>query len=322
MAFLSSFIFAAESVIPLFFLILAGILLKKFNWIDDKFIKTGSKIVFYLSLPALLILRIGSLDASILLTWNEIFLTVGISIGLTLLTWFIGGPFLSLNQKGPFVQGSYRGNMAIIGMAIAFSVLGDIGVQKVAMFVAILMPLYNILAAIVLTIPAAKMGDQEVNAGHLALSTLKKIITNPLIISVSIGFLIFFLNIELPGVITKPLTYLTNLVLPLALICIGGGIDFSHLKSSLLATSIATIIRVVIAPIIAFVLCRILQVDSISTVVIIIVMGAPTAISSYPMTRVIGGDHELSANIVALTTLMAIPTQGIALMLLKMNGYL
>lgn len=70
------------------------------------------------------------------------------------LSWLISIP-LSKNGKDRacFIQGCFRSNLAIIGFALITNTFGDHALSKAAIILAFVMPLYNILAIIALTVP-------------------------------------------------------------------------------------------------------------------------------------------------------------------------
>ncbi|MDA3851161.1 MAG: AEC family transporter [Spirochaetaceae bacterium] len=314
--------FAAQAVLPIFILILAGIMLKRKKWIGEDFIKTGSKLVFNISLPSLLILKISSMESGYFLNRHEIFILLGVTLTIFFLSWIWGIVFLTPKDRGVFTQGSFRGNMAIVGLAVAIQVFGDQGAVLGAMVVALLMPLYNILATVALVVPLAGEGEGEQRILPLVWSVIKKLFTNPLIIAVILGFLLFGFSLSIPPIIKTSLEYFNRLTLPLALICIGGGMDFSHLKANLNQTLTAVIFKLVISPVLLFGVCYIMHIPQHITAVFFIMLGAPNAVSSYPMARSMGGNHEMAANIVAISTLLSMITLGIGLAFLGGWGYL
>jgi len=324
---MAHFIFAARAVVPVFLLILLGLFLRRIRWINQDFIRLGSSLVFHFSLPALLILKISSMDPSQFLQGKELWAALGITFFLWLFSWLGSIPFLSARDQGVFAQGAFRSNMAIIGLAIVQQVLGDPGVQKAAILIALLIPVFNILATFGISIPLTsaeevEKGNERPGAGKMLLLLIKKLVTNPLMIAIALGFLLFLFSIKLPPVIHSSLEYLGRMSLPLALICIGGGIDFSHFRQNTGATVSASLFKVLLMPLLGFAAARILDMDGLTTVVFVIIFGAPTAVSSFPMAHSLGGNKELAANIVALSTLLAIATLGLALTLLGMMGYL
>lgn len=313
--------FSLQAVAPLFILILIGIILRKKGWIDSLFVERGSWLVFHLSLPALLILKISSMDRSLLLSLEEVLLVMGLTLLVFVLSWVGGILFLKPHDRGAFCQGAFRGNMAIIGLALILQTAGDPGLQKGAVFVSILMPTFNVLATLVLVL-SNPQGRESESVGKAVLQSLVKLIKNPLILAVLLGFLLFGFSIEIPSVLHQSLDYLGKLSLPLALICIGAGMDFSHMRENLGATLLSALVKVLILPVLALVLSFPLGLSPLSRLVVFILMGSPTAVSSFPMTRALGGNHGMAANVVALSTLMSILTLGIGLVIFDSMGWL
>lgn len=319
---MSHFLFALQAVLPVFLLILAGYVLRHKGWINQDFIQKGSRLVFHFSLPALLVLNISSMDRELFLSLQESLLVLAIPLGITLLCWIAAAFSLPPRDRGVFVQGAFRSNMAIIGLAVVRGVYGEAGVEKGALMIALLIPLFNILATLAITLPLASEAAEDRKISALMGQTILKLLKNPLIIAIALGFLLFAFSIELPVIVRKPLSYLSPMALPLGLICIGGGIDFSAFRDNLKRTVTASLIKVLFMPLVATLAALYLHMNALSLGVMVILMGAPTAVSSFPMAQALGGNGKLAANIVALSTLLSIFTLGLALTVLGAAGYL
>ncbi len=76
---------------------------------------------------------------------------------------------------------SYPTNFAIVGFAIISKMFGDEALGKASIILAFILPLYNILAVIALTVPMRK--EKKLNPKD----TWLEILLNPLIIAVIIA---------------------------------------------------------------------------------------------------------------------------------------
>ncbi|MDZ7723744.1 MAG: AEC family transporter [candidate division KSB1 bacterium] len=157
MNLIQQFGFTVNAVAPVFFLVFMGIALKKWNVTNDTFNRTGSLVVFRVALPALVFERIAFTE------FSEVFngKLIGFVLAATLLWTLLMTVYAILLQcdgrdTGVFIQGSYRSNFAIIGMALIYNVLGDTALSKAAIILAVLMPVFNILAILALTLPQHK----------------------------------------------------------------------------------------------------------------------------------------------------------------------
>ena len=126
------------------------------------------------------------------------------------------------NRKGVVTQAIFRGNMALYALPLAESVLGDAGKLSATVAVAVSVPLFNILAIIVLEYYT----DRKTGVWSL----IKKVFTNPLLIGSFVGLIFMILKIRLPSFIVKPVSAISSATTTLALMTLGGTLHFSSLK--------------------------------------------------------------------------------------------
>ncbi|MDC7219168.1 MAG: AEC family transporter [Spirochaetales bacterium] len=311
---MNSLIYSANVIIPVFLIILVGIISRRKGLIDDAFIRTSSKVVFNLALPASLFSIVYKTDFASLFNGKLYLIAFVSTMAVFLISWITSGLFCAAdNQRGAFVQASNRGNLAIFGMAVIERALGDTGAATGAGLLAFMIPLFNILSVIALT-GWNQSGDRK---GRLK-SSLFKIITNPLIIAIVLGILFSLLKIKLPTLVATSLSYLAKMTLPLALLGIGGTLKISNLKSHWIPTASASFYKLILVPAVALVLAYFLKVEGETLAVVFILTGSPTAVASFAMAAALENDTELTADIITMTTLFSLLTIGGGLAV--MNG--
>lgn len=312
---MENLLFALNAVLPVFLLIMTGIFLKRINILDDQFIAKSSKLVFKAVLPALVFQNVSSADFSQVFDGREILYIVLIVTGGFLFIYFISGFFIKDGtQRGAFVQGAFRTNVAIVGLGIISNVFGETGVAKTAIALVFIFPMYNIYAVLALILPLKK---GTAGAGK---KILMAIVTNPLIIAVVIALPFSLFSVKTEGPFFDYLGYLSRMTLPLALLGVGGSLSFSSFKKSFLLAFSASFIKLVIYPFIVVLILIAAGFRGEPLGVIFIMLGCPTAVSSYVMAEAMGSDSDLAAGIILLTTLGSVLTIGIGLFLMKSYG--
>ena len=307
-------VFTANIVAPVFLIIAVGYFAKKRKIINEVFVDVTSKFVFQISLPVFIFLKISELDLSQALELNQIaYIYSGTTITY-LLIWFGTIPFINNpKDKSSFIQGAFRGNYAIVGLALISNLFGKEALGKATLILAFLLPLYNVLAVIVLTIPLRK---GKINYK----SALLDILFNPLVLAVILALPFSFFKIKLPEMFITTGTYFADLALPLALVGIGGSLNIENLKrASTLAVS-SSIIKIVVLPIILTVVAIFLGYRNDDLGIMFIVFACPTAIASFVMADVMGANSKLAGNIIMITTLGSVFTIAIGILLLKSFG--
>jgi len=312
---LQNLIFAISLVVPVFLIVVLGYILKKVGMINENFVMVSSKIVFNISLPALIFFQIADINLGEILNISQIsFIYIGtlISFGVA---WIIAEILTkSGRDKASFIQGSFRGNFAIVGLAIIANFYGVENLGKASLVLAFTIPLYNILSVIALTVPFRK--ERELNYKN----TLIEIAKNPLIIAVLAAIPFSYLGIRIPEVVHTTGNYLSALSLPLALIGIGGFLSFKDITKENSLTIISTSLKLVIIPLTATIAAYLLGFSGMDLGIIFILFACPTAIASFIMAEAMGANSRLAANILLLSTLASVVTMTLGLFILKENG--
>ena len=112
-------VFTANIVAPVFLIIAVGYFSKKAGIINEAFVDVTSKLVFKVSLPVFIFLEISNLDLDqVFDVYQIIFITAGTFITYVII-WIGSIPFIKNPQdKSAFIQGAFRGNYAIVGLAL------------------------------------------------------------------------------------------------------------------------------------------------------------------------------------------------------------
>lgn len=304
-------VFTANIVAPVFLIIAVGYFAKKRKIINEVFVDVTSKFVFQVSLPVFIFIKISQLDLSQVFEFNQIIYIYFGTIVTYLMIWaatlkFINDP----KDKSAYVQGAFRGNYAIVGLALISNLFGRDALGKATMILAFLLPLYNILAVIVLTVPK-QSGKIEFR------KALIEIILNPLILAVIFALPFSFFKIKIPEMFLTTGGFLSELALPLALIGIGGSLNTENLKrASNLAVS-ASLIKIIAIPLVLTIGALLLGYRNDDLGIMFIVFACPTAIASFVMADVMGANSKLAGNIIMITTLGSVFTIAIGILLLK-----
>jgi len=304
-------------VAPIFLVIGLGALLKRFNLCDDSFLQQTNRLVYVVFLPLLLFYKIGTADFT---SHFNAPLVIGSALaiagGYTISWLYTGKQHYPPAIRGSYCQGSFRGNLAYIGLAICLNAYGDDGLTKAGILMGFLVPVLNLFAILALLLPHQRDETNKLTA--LLLPTL----LNPLIIASFLGIIWSYWELPIPLIIARALDITTGLTLPLALLAIGGGFSLARLKGDLKLASGASAIKLVIMPLLALAILIPLQVTGTDLGIGILIAGTPTATATYIMAQQMDGDADLAGSIVMLATLASAATYTIILLLFKTTGLL
>ncbi|MDN3629199.1 transporter [Vibrio lentus] len=297
------FAFSASVTGPICLMLFLGVMLKRIGLINDNFIDVASKVVFQVTLPAMLFLSIVQSNHNF--SASSALVAFGVIANFVFFLFTIFSTklvFKGSKDQGVIVQGGFRANTAIIGLAYVANIYGNQGVALAAIYVASLTVLYNIQAVIALT-------PKGEDTGAKAIKVIAKSITkNPLIIAIFLAVVFYALSIPIPKMVTDAGQYFANMTLPLALLCTGGSLDISSLKQEKLSTWFASSYKLIASPLLITLAAWYLGFEGLDLGLIFLMSAAPTAAASYVMARAMGGNSTLAANIIALTTVVSLIT--------------
>jgi len=299
---------------PIFLVITLGVWLSHKKFINENFIQVSSKLIFNVGLPVMLFMSTATRDFQQLINLQHIALLVITTLSVFFLSTFTAkGVINSEADKGVFVQGAFRGNLIIIGLALAANAYGEQGVAIATLPMAIVIILYNLLAIYTLN---ASLGQQSFSLKKTVLDIIK----NPLIIGIVAGLCVNLISLPIPDIILQTNNYLAKMTLPLALIGIGGSLNMLQLKDNLRPAVMSSIWKLLISPIILIVLLIIWPTEPIAAGVLFLLVASPTATASFVMVKAMNGNSDLAAKIIIVSTLLSLFTITLGFALLVSFG--
>jgi malonate transporter len=290
--------FSLTITAPIFCILGLGILFKRIGWITDDFAKLGSDLVFKVTLPCLLFVKLVKTDfRHDLPVMLVVYGLVAVSLLFLILDRIFSRWIDEPADRGVFVQGAFRSNMGIIGLAFCLSAFGDSVVATASIYLAALTTLYNILAVITLT----RHLENSKNSGSVS-DIFLGILKNPLILAIVVGVVFSLSEITVPDILLETGGYFARMTLPLALLCAGASIRLREFQSSR-PLYWASAGKLFFVPVLITLGGIMLGLRGESLGVLYLMSASPTAAASYPMTQAMGGNHHLAAAIIAATSL-------------------
>jgi len=302
-------------VLPVFLIIALGTLLRRLRLFDTDFLQQTNRLVYVVFLPLLLFYKIAHADFA---SYFNGPLVVGSSLVIVLgflLTFFYSGlRRYPAPIRGSFCQGSFRGNLAYVGLAICLNAYGDDGLTRAGILMGFLVPVLNLFAILALLLPQERK-EQERKPNWLA-----QVVLNPLIIASFLGIIWSYWQLPIPLIIDRALGITAGVTLPLALLAIGGGFSLQRLRGDLLLAGLASTVKLAVLPLLALILLVALGVSGSDLGIGILMAGTPAATATYIMAHQLKGDAELAGSIVMLSTLVSAASYTVLLLLLKGAG--
>ncbi len=303
---MDSIILGFTVVFPLLVYMIIGQVVYKSNWLSDITITEMNRLIFKLFLPSMIFLNSYNVDTDNVFTTDNlklIILAISSVLLMVIAAELICKKFnVSAERKAIITQGTYRSNLALFGLSVSAAIYGEGNQGIIAMLMAVLIPVFNILAAIIFT---------SVNSSESKLSikaVAKNIARNPLVIASLSGLLLSFMKFNIPVLPYSILTNLSRIATPLSFILLGAGLEFKHILKDKAPLFFTTLAKLVIMPILVLGLAVTLGIREVELVALLGCFASPVAVASYTMAKDEDVEPDLAGEIVAVTTVASIFT--------------
>ncbi len=308
-----------NTLFPVFVIVLTGWLLRRFRFADLTLFRHLNQLVYWVGLPCLLFLKTAQATIQFEQA-GRIFLVLLAGMLGCFVAGYMVARLLSITacNRGVFLQGAYRGNLAYVGLPLILFALAEGDPSATSHFEALaviaiapLVPVYNVLAVVCLLHDrhCASGGDDGVSWGKIAFG----VVTNPLILACVAGIGWALLDTRLPVAIERVLGTVGGMALPLALMGLGASLSFQGVRDRIAPALGASAIKLVIGPVLGIVAGKMLGLTASELKIAVIYLACPTAVASYVMAHQMRADHELAASIVVLSTVLAFPVLAVLL---------
>lgn len=314
---MDNFIFSLNATVPIFIIIFIGYFLRYKGLVNDNFVNIGNKIGYVVFLPTLLFKDISETDVKSNFDIKFILFCVLATVISIAVIWILSEIFMKDKKSiGSFVQGSFRGSAAVLGIAFVQNMYGSSGMAPMMVLGAV--PLYNIFSVIILTIKS----ENSLNSKNLYKESFINILKNPIIWGIVIGLIFSLLEIKLPIMINKAVESVASLATPFALIILGAGFEGKKALSKIKPTLVATALKLFIIPAVFIPVAVYMGFRNQEMIAILIMLGAPSTVSCYVMAKNLGNDHVLASSIVVASTFLSSFSITMWIFILKTMGYL
>jgi malate permease and related proteins len=301
-----------DTIVPVFLVVALGAWLQRSGFLSAGFLKEANHLTYWVGLPALFF---GQLAAGLpSMAGVKALLGVMLMItGLMIVTGFVVARLLGLRGgvTGTFIQGSFRGNLAFVGLPVIFGLpdlplMGGVNLHSAAVIViAPVMLVYNVMGVGVLLASQHKFGWAMVGP------MLKQLALTPPLVAIAAGMLFSALGWHLPVFAGRTLAAVGEMALPLGLLGVGGAMVTSNLATGWRLPFGSALLKTMLAPVLAYLCGRWWGLDDLSLKLVMIFAACPTAIISYTVALALKGDDKLASSIIGISVLTSIVSLAI-----------
>lgn len=297
------------AILPIFMLIFLGSGLRRLKIFGEGFWPVAERLVYFVLFPPLLFTTLATADLGALAA-GELALAMLVAISVLMAGLTLGRPLLGI--PGPaftsLAQGALRQN-TYIGFSAAFALYGVQGFGVAAIWLAAVTPLVNVFCIAVL----ARHGTARRSG---TLGVVFAVLRNPIILACAAGAAVNLAGLTVPPVVSDVLEILGRGSLPLGLLAIGAGLEFTAVKRGGRALPLAVVTKLVLLPLLMVAALKVFEIAGTGAAVSLLFASLPTAPSSYILARQLGGDAKLLAGIITVQTGCALITMPLILVLL------
>lgn len=309
----SNLVVSIQAVLPIFILIALGMLVRKVGLINSEENRRMNRMVFLVFFSSLVFNNIYKNDiGEILEPRLMLFGALGVLGSFILSFVFVVNIEKDNRKRGALIQAIFRSNFVILGMPITLNICGEGNSAITAMMIAVVVPIYNLLAVIVLEI----FRGGRIEPKHIVVQLFK----NPLLDGALIGILFKLLNFRFPYVLEDLIGDMAAVATPMALVILGISFEFNQIKECGKDLWIAVVGRLIVIPAIMLTLGALLGFRGPEFVCIIGIFAAPTAVASYTMAVSMDSDGVLAGNAVIMSSLLSCLTMFGWIFLFKSLG--
>lgn len=307
---MNSFLTAFQSIVPLFIVILAGMVVSRNKSVDEKWIEVLNTYALWIGFPALILVALSRLqwDWAVygsLIGWNSA------RIVIAMLLVFPVAALLKLKNKTRrtlFLAVSY-GNVAYLGIPVLQSAFGSQILPEATMISAIYVFWMFTLGIFLVEY----LGDHRVHWRELAF----RLITNPLLIAVFSGLAIALFRLKLPKPVMAGLDIFAGSVTAVVLFSLGlfmGKQPFGKVRDWFPVLVFSLIILVVLPGLFFLISKRFVDVSVSKAWVLEAAM--PMGLTAYALCHKYKLNTEFASRAVVASTLLALLTLPLWLVIL------
>ena len=268
-----------------------------------------NQFVIYISLPAMILLQIPKLTFSmdtlipIIVAWMVMFFSA-------ILVLLVAKVFsFSKEITGSLMLVAILGNTSFMGIPIVNAYMGESAIPYVLV--------YDQLGTfIALAIYGTFIASYYSSKNQITFKIITlKVLTFPPFISLVAA--LFLMGVEFNPILSKVLASFSSTIVPMALVAVGLQLQFKLPKEDLKPFSIALVIKLIIAPIFAIIICKIFSWDNEVSVVSIMESAMAPMITAGAIASMAGLSPRLSSAIVGYGILISFITTAILFKLIN-----
>ena len=283
-----------KQIVIMFILMFLGAGLFKTGKISQEGTKSLGNILIYVIMPAVVVKAFLTQ-----FTWERLVglaIAFGVSLAALMLSMVVSALLFGKHPIENF--GTSFSNAGFIGIPIVSVVFGDEAVFYASSFVALLNILQWTYGVFVITRDKRQIA-------------VKKIVTNPVVLSLVAGLILFLIPVEMPSIVTSTVKYLADLNAPVAMFSLGTYL--AQLKAREIFSDptayASTLVRLVVIPLLTIALLTLVPREyMLIRMAVLVVAATPVGSNVAIFAQIHNQNYTQAVKSVCLSTICSIIT--------------
>ena len=292
-----------EVILPVFLIILCGFVLEKRAKLDFRTLTDAS---LYLFSPALVFAALMKRPIEFALAADLLLFMLLYSGGLLLLALVLGRALKMAPETGrALALTTVMMNVGNFGLPLAFFAFGEAGLE------------YSVLTFVIFNIPLSTLAILLAQrTGVRLLPALGNMLRIPIFHAMTAALLLQIIEVELADFLFRPIELLGQAAIPLMLVLLGMQLARTRLVTEPGFLLLASVIRLGLAPLLAWWLTGWIGMDGLARKVAILQTSTPSAVLPLLYSLRFGTRPDLVSGAIFVSTLLSAATLSILLWLL------
>lgn len=301
--------YAFSLVLPLMMIIGLGAILKARGFYSDADISALTKTLYRVILPALLF-STAYQSGKELLNQPNLFIASNVCYLVTIaFAWTASYFFIHRGDPGKTavsVISAIRANNIYLGFPVILLAMGESGLHNASVYVAVTTVSFQLISMV---------SGELAMSGKLRLKEMLaifiNILKNPMVSSCIAGVSASIIGVPVPMVAREAMRLLTAAATAVALLSLGGSLDFSSVRRvarTIRAAFFDCMVRLLVSPLLMWLCLLIWPVGQELLQVSVMLASMPTAINVFILSKEMHMDEQYGAEVVAATTLLSAAT--------------
>ncbi|MBT9168670.1 MAG: hypothetical protein DDT19_02018 [Syntrophomonadaceae bacterium] len=284
--------------LPIFLIIFSGWLLKKYKIVTDDWIHILNQFAYYVALPALIITSFWAIDFTDKNSWQIVYWSLFIVSFFSLLI-LAALSFIKIRTslKAAIFLCATAGNTVYMGLPLVEMGFGGQSLEKGALISVIFL-----VTPLLVAISVIKYWHDK---KHEVLKQLISFIKNPLVVSVTAGFLLSYIRVdwEIISSVKKALSIVGATAPPIALFALGGFLYGKFLKKDLGVVFVSSTLKLLGFSALAFIIGSVFKIQDFG---IYTLLGAmPVAVTAFVIAEEFNLEKDIIGNTILISTILS-----------------